>query len=282
MGDTALKNSPNPNCLYEEILVDAQLSEIGMNPHQPRRHFSPEDLAELVISIREVGILHPPLVRIIKRGEDGKKYEIISGERRFRAAQLAGLTSIKVLVRKSSEKLSAQAALIENVQRVDLNPLEIAKALKSLMREFGFSQEEVAVRIGKKRSTVSNYLRLLSLPLHIQDSICAGVLTMGHAKAILSQEGVEKQNALYELILKDHLTVRDAEAMHNQKQKTTFVHRQADFFLDQLAAKLQRKIGTKVEMYAKGKKGGRIVIDYYSLDDLDRVLSFFNCGDDDP
>jgi len=282
MPDIALKKNSNQNYLYEEKLVEAQLDEIGMNPHQPRRHFAAEDLEEMVISIREVGILHPPLVRQVKVEDSGKKYEIISGERRFRAAQLAGLASIKVLVRDSSEKLSAQAALIENVQRVDLNPLEIAKALKSLMREFGFSQEEVALRIGKKRSTVSNYLRLLSLPLHIQESICQGVLTMGHAKAILSQEGYEKQNALYELILKDHLTVRDAEAMHSQKQKTTFVHRQADFFLDQLAEKLQRKIGTKVEMYAKGKKGGRIVIDYYSLDDLDRVLSFFNCGDEDP
>lgn len=260
--------------LPQEEIKEVPIELIAVNPHQPRRYFSEEDLAELAQSIQAIGLIHPPVVRPLK--EAG--FELVSGERRFRACLLAGFKTIRVLVRESSHSISAQAALIENIQRVDLNPIEIAKALRSLIEQFGFAQDELAIRIGKKRSTVANYLRLLSLPKNIQDSVSRDVITMGHAKAILALEGFEKQHLLYELIIRDDLNVREAEeaalriSQKAKRQTLPYVNR--DFFLDQIAERFQQKLGTKVSIQGKGKKG-RISIDYYSLDDLDRLITLF-------
>lgn len=259
-----------------EEVREVAIEKITLNPYQPRRHFQQEELEELAQSIKTVGLLHPPLVRALP---DSDQYELISGERRYRAAQLAGRTAIPVLVRYAvSYSISAQAALIENIQRVDLNPIEIARALRQLINEFGFTQEELAQRIGKKRSTVANYLRLLGLPQNIQDSLSRNLISMGHAKAVLSLEGWEKQNLLHELILRDDLTVRETEEAAvriGEKAKTqTLSYVPRDFYLEQLAEKIQHKLGTKVTLQGKGKKG-RITIDYYSLDDLDRLLHLF-------
>ncbi len=260
---------------FQEELREVPLADIHVNPYQPRRHFAQTELEELAQSIQAVGLIHPPLVR---PHADNQTYELVSGERRFRAAQLAGLTKIPVLIRHSTNTISAQAALIENIQRVDLNPIEIAKALRSLILEFGFQQDDLAQRVGKKRSTVANYLRLLSLPKNIQDSVTQGHITMGHAKAILALEGIEKQNLLYELILRDELTVREAEEaalrIAEKAKKQSLVYANRDFFLEQLAEKIQRKLGTKVSIQGKGKRG-RIIVDYYNLDDLDRLLAIF-------
>ena len=251
------------------------LSQIVMNPYQPRREFNHEELQELADSIQAVGILHPPLVRPISGSNN---YELISGERRIRAAKLASLDPIPVYIRKTDHGVSAQAALIENVQRVDLNPLEIAFALKKLIEEFGLTQEDLAHRIGKKRSTIANYLRLLSLPHFIQLSIKKGLLSMGHAKAILSLIEEEKQILLHEMIQRDSLSVREAEQTAKrisekaQRKQLNFVHR--DFHLEQMAEKIQEKLGTKVLIQSKGKKG-RISIDYYSFEDLERLLTLF-------
>lgn len=259
--------------LTDEIFLIVDIEKIIVNPFQPRRHFAQEELNELAQSILAVGLLHPPLVR---PSIEGNTFEIISGERRFRAAQLLGMKQIPVFVRQSSHETSAQAALIENIQRVDLNPLEVAKALKSLIEQFGYPQDMLAQKLGKKRSTISNYLRLLGLPKNIQDSVSSDTITMGHAKAILALEGFEKQNLLHELILRDDLSVREAEeaalriAQKAKKQNLTYVNR--DFYLEQIAERLQHKLGTKVFIQGKGKKG-RISIDYYSLDDLDRLLA---------
>ena len=160
-------------------IKEIDLDQIIVNPYQPRRHFSLEELEELASSIQMVGLIHPPVVRPKERD----MFELVSGERRFRAAQLAGLKKIHVLVRSSSNSLSAQAALIENIQRVDLNPIEIAKALKSLIEQFNFQQEELAARVGKKRSTVANYLRLLGLPKNIQDSVSQEMIQHGSCKS---------------------------------------------------------------------------------------------------
>lgn len=264
----------NPSDVKEQV-KEISIDQIVVNPFQPRRHFSQEELEELATSIKAVGLIHPPVVRPC---EDGVTYEIVSGERRFRAVQLTGKTTIAVLVRESSRSVSAQAALIENIQRVDLNPIEISKALKSLIEQFGFQQDELAVRIGKKRSTVSNYLRLLTLPKNIQDSVCSGQITMGHAKAVLSLDGFEKQNMLYELILRDDLTVREAEEsalrISEKAKKQTLVYANRDFYLEQIAEKMQAKLGTKVTIQGKGKRG-KITIDYYNLDDLDRLIALF-------
>jgi ParB family chromosome partitioning protein len=263
----------------QEELKEVPVEKIGVNPFQPRRHFDQNELEELAASIKAVGLLHPPTVRPSENG----CYEIISGERRFRACQLAGLTKIPVVIRLINDSISAQAALIENIQRVDLNPIEIAKALRSLVQEFGLNQDELALRIGKKRSTVANYLRLLSLPKNIQDNVSKGIITMGHAKAILSLEGFEKQNLLHELVLRDDLTVRETEeaaARISQKAKNkTLVYATRDFYLEQLAEKIQHRLGTKVMIQGKGKRG-RISIDYYNLDDLDRLLAILGVNDD--
>lgn len=260
-----------------EVIVMASIDRITVNPFQPRRHFAEEELRELALSIQAVGLIHPPLVRPL---EDGS-FELVSGERRYRAAQLAGMKTIPVMVRQSTHEISAQAALIENIQRVDLNALEVAKALRRLIEQFGYQQDVLAERLGKKRSTVSNYLRLLGLPKNIQDSVSSEAISMGHAKAILALEGFEKQNLLHELILRDDLTVREAEeaalriAQKSKKQSLTYANR--DFYLEELARRLQQKLGTKVSIQGKGKKG-RIYIDYYSLDDLDRLLHLFDAG----
>lgn len=265
--------------LDEQVKLKDEVKEVALdlivvNPYQPRRHFSQEDLQELSQSILAVGLIHPPVVRPLVNGT----YELVSGERRFRASQLAGLATMQVLVRDSSHIISAQAALIENIQRVDLNPIEVAKALKSLIEEFGFVQDELAIRIGKKRSTVANYLRLLGLPKNIQDSVSGDVISMGHAKAILALEGFEKQNLLYELIMRDDLNVREAEEaalrISQKAKRQNLAYANRDFYLEQIAERLQQKLGTKVLIQGKGKKG-RISIDYYSLDDLDRLIALF-------
>ncbi|HRD55980.1 MAG TPA: ParB/RepB/Spo0J family partition protein [Parachlamydiaceae bacterium] len=264
--------------MKEETLCEIELEKILVNPFQPRRHFSSNELEELAESIRSVGLIHPPLVRVLDNG----CFELISGERRFRASKLAGLSKIKVVVRTTSDALSAESALIENIQRVDLNPMEISKALKLLSLDFSLNQEELAKRVGKKRSTVANYLRLLLLPKEIQESVSSNAISMGHAKAILSLEGIEKQKLLHELILRDDLSVREAEAgalriaEKAKRQKLSYVTR--DFHLEQLAEKIQKKLGTKVFIQGKGKKG-RISIDYYNLDDLDRLLYLFGIAD---
>ena len=259
----------------QDELKHVSIENIRVNPYQPRREFNKEELEELAQSIRAVGILHPPLVRPLS---DSDNYELISGERRYRASQLASLKTIPVYIRHAKYSTSALAALIENIQRVDLNPLEIAIALKKLMVEFGLTQEQLSQQIGKKRSTTANYLRLLSLPQVVQDSILKNCITMGHAKAILSLDEKEKQILLHEMILRDDFNVRQAEEAAQRigekakKNKLAYVPR--DFYLEQIAGKIREKLGTQVIIQGKGKKG-RISIDYYNLDDLDRLLAFF-------
>ena len=258
-----------------ENIQEVAIESIEVNPNQPRRHFSHEELAELAQSIQSVGLIHPPVVRPLPDG----KFELVSGERRFRASQLAGMHTMKVLVRDSSTAISAQAALIENIQRVDLNPIEVAKALRSLIEQFGYQQDDLANRIGKKRSTVANYLRLLGLPKNIQDGVTNETISMGHAKAILALEGFERQNLLFELILRDDLNVREAEeaalriSQKSKRQNLAYANR--DFFLEEISQRLQERLGTKVVVQGKGKKG-RISIDYYSLDDLDRLMTLLD------
>lgn len=268
-------NAPDQLLSSQDELKHVPLGLILVNPYQPRRDFNQEELEALAQSIRAVGIIHPPLVRPLPYSVN---YELISGERRFRAAQLAKLETIPVYIRNTDYSTSAQAALIENIQRVELNPMEIAKALKKLIIEFSFSQEQLARQIGKKRSTISNYLRLLSLPQIIQESISKNFVSMGHAKAILALTQEDKQVLLHELILRDDLSVREAEKAaarigeKARKQELNYVPR--DFHLEQIADKIRERLGTQVAIQSRGKRG-RISIDYYNLDDLDRLLAIF-------
>jgi ParB family chromosome partitioning protein len=260
------------------LLVFENMSEIKtisidtiiMNPFQPRKVFMPEELEELKESILMVGLIHPPTVRPIEEGQ----YELLSGERRLRASQLAGLTQIPVYVKHCSLKDSAHAALIENIQRVDLNPLEIASALKRLIEEFNYSQEELSRKVGKKRSTVANYLRLLALPPAIQCSLRDDRISMGHAKAILSLEEIDKQMILHDWILRHSFSVREAEdAAKNltMKEKIENEAKPENIFILSLERRLEERLGTKVNISSQGEKGV-VQINYYNLDDLDRLL----------
>lgn len=261
-------------------LLEVDVKQISVNPYQPRREFKKEELQELAQSIQTVGLLHPPLVRYLPETDC---YELISGERRFRASQLAGKKKISVFIRLSTPLNSAYAALIENVQRVDLNPLEIARALKKLMQDFCFSQEQLALKIGKKRSTIANYLRLLALPTSVQQSLNAALITMGHAKAILALEHEDEQLLLHELILREDLSVREAEKaairIGEKAKKNQLAYVTRDFYVEQLAEKIQQKVGTKAMIHNNGKKG-YISLYYYNFDDLDRLLNLLGISQD--
>lgn len=255
-------------------LLEVPIEEVLVNPDQPRREFDEGEIEKLAHSIQAVGLIHPPIVRNL--GAQG--FELVAGERRFRACQRLGMKKLRVIIRNSTRSESAEAALVENIQRVDLNPIEVAFALKALMDEYGYGQDELGRRVGKKRSTVANYLRLLTLPEVVQQSLKRGIISMGHGKVILSLTSKEKQLTLHELILRDDLTVRQAEAaqkvMSEKKEEKERVYQTRDFYLEHLEGKLQRALGTKVTLKGTGTRG-RMMIDYYSLDDLQNLLDRF-------
>jgi ParB family transcriptional regulator, chromosome partitioning protein len=264
----------NENMSLQDKLVEVDVSRVCISPFQTRKEFSEEQLNELAASIKEVGIIQPPIVRFLE--EEGM-YELIAGERRFRASKLAGLKQIPVVVKQGSKEHSAQATLIENIQRVDLNPMETSEALRSLHDEFHWNQEQIADKVGKKRSTIANYLRLLTLPEIIQGGLRQTKITMGHAKVILSLTEVEQQLWLYNKVLRESLTVREAESVI-QKEKVNGHKRRVkeliskDPFLDDISDKLRKQLATKVIVSSNKKNRGSIRIDFQNLDDLERVL----------
>lgn len=255
----------------EEKIELIAWEQVRVSPFQPRRHFSDEELEELATSIRAVGLIHPPVVRKILNGERVLYYELIAGERRWRAAKMAGLEKLSVLVRDSNDEHAAKSTLIENVQRVNLDPMEMAEAFQKLISVFRMTQEEVAEKVGKKRSTVANYLRLLALPESIQEALSKKTISMGHAKAILSLDSPELQNLLSESIAQKQLTVRDAEK-ESRKLTRKKKKKGGDPHLEEIGSELQSRFGTKVEI--KGaRRGGKITLHYYSLEDLERLIS---------
>jgi ParB family transcriptional regulator, chromosome partitioning protein len=257
----------------EETICEVEWDAVRVSPFQPRRTFSEEELEELAASIRTVGLIHPPVVRpVVTSSGKVLYYELIAGERRWRAIQKAGFRTLKVIIRTSNDAQAAQSTLIENVQRVNLDPIELADAFKKLIEVFRMSQEEVAEKVGKKRSTVANYLRLLTLPEKIKHSISSGEISMGHAKAILSLGSPIEQLHLSEHILANKMNVREAEResrklQNGQKRAST----KRDIHVEELEEKLQRSLGTQVQI-DHTKKGGRITLHYCSMDDLERLL----------
>ncbi|WP_213358146.1 ParB/RepB/Spo0J family partition protein [Chlamydiifrater phoenicopteri] len=197
----------------EDKVVEVSVEAIRVSPFQPRKHFSEEELKELSQSLRSVGLIQPPVVREIKNGDRVLYYELIAGERRWRASVLAGFTTIPVLVRVSKDQIAAEATLVENLQRVNLNPMEMAEAFKKLIDVFGLTQDQVAKKVGKKRSTVANYLRLLTLEDGIKQYIRDGSLSLGHAKVVLMLEDVSLRSELVHAIVEKGLSVRDAELL---------------------------------------------------------------------
>ena len=250
------------------------ITSITRNSRQPRAQFDEETLAELADSIREFGVIQPLVVRPI--GDD--RYELIAGERRLKAAQLAKLKSVPVVIRVADSQTSLEIALIENVQREDITAIECAHAYRKLADEFGMSQEKIAQRIGKSRAAVTNTLRLLRLPEEMQDAILAGAISEGHARALLMVESPMRQEALFERILRDGLSVRETERLARSGDA-----RPAGPSLDGTAKRtrdpnwvpleqgLQDYFGSPVKLQGSDQ-GGKITIDFYGDDDLQRIL----------
>lgn len=253
-----------------EQVSEVDVVRIVPNRYQPRQVFEDKGLEELADSIRINGIIQP----VIVRGLDNGLYELIAGERRWRAAQIVGLKKIPVIVKDITDERSLEIALIENLQREDLNPIEAAQGYQRLLKEFNLSQEDIAKRVGKDRSTVSNYLRLLTLPEKIRDYLSRSLLTPGHAKAILSIANRDEQARFAELLVKRGASVREAEAWSKgwgtTRKKKRVIERK-DPVLKDVAERLQRIFGTRVRIYSE-KKGGKIVLEYYTMDDLNRIL----------
>jgi ParB family transcriptional regulator, chromosome partitioning protein len=248
-------------------ISEIELDKIVPNDYQPRKVFNDEKLKELAASIKEQGVIQPVIVH-----KAGTGFQLIVGERRWRASRLAGLKTIPAQVKEATKRELLEMALIENIQREDLNPLEAAEAYKRLQDEFKLTQEDLAKRVGKERSTVTNFLRILHLPKEVRQEIASGMLNMGHAKALLSLERSRDQIQAAALIVKKGLSVREAEALaarlkNPPKVKKTVQSQE----LHAVEEKLKRSLGTKVSIFAKSK-GGRIVIEYYTAEELDRIL----------
>lgn len=237
------------------------------NRFQPRQVFSEAKLEELARSIRAHGFIQPILVR-----RAGERYQIIAGERRWRAAQQLGLTRVPVSIRSIPDDSLLEISLIENIQRENLNPIEEAKAYLRLSQEFGLTQEEVAHRTGKDRSTVTNFLRLLKLPREVQQMVLEGLLSMGHARAILALEGAKEQRALAEQAIENGWSVRQVEKVVAANKAPILAQKtkQVDPNVRAATEALERSLGTRVRIVGKGKKG-KIEIEYYSQDELQRL-----------
>ena len=246
--------------------------QIVPNPHQPRSPFRDQELVELTISIQAHGIIQPLVVT--EDGADG--YQLIAGERRWRAAGLAGLTEVPVIVRDAAPREMLELALVENIQREDLNALEEAQAYQQLMDEFGLSQAAVARRVGKSRSTVANKVRLLHAASSIRKALLAAQLTEGHARALLGLEEEQEQTAALQVVLEEDLTVRQTEALvkrwrNGKKKKAKPKPSQPSPEVRALEERFQESLGTKVRLHTKSKGRGRVVIYYYSDEEFNSL-----------
>lgn len=254
------------------------LDNIEVNPFQPRQHFDETALQELADSIKTQGIIQPITVRKLSKD----KYQLISGERRYQASRIAGLKAIPAYIRSADDQQMLEMALIENIQRENLNAVEIALSYQRLMEECNLKQEQLGDRVGKNRTTVNNYLRLLKLPPDIQIAVRDGRLSMGHARAIVNVENVDAQLDLFKRILAEDLSVRRVEALARdlaagRKQKTTGKNEGGEETeeIKKLQHKIASHFGTRVQIKSDGKKG-EIKIPFVSVDDLNRILDILN------
>lgn len=247
------------------------------NAGQPRKEFNKELLDELTESVKQYGVLQPLIVK-----KKGATYEIIAGERRWRAAQAAGLKEVPVVIRDYSKQEAMEISIIENVQRADLNPIEEAKAYSMLMNDYELTQEEVAAKVSKNRATIANTLRLLKLDDEVQNMMIEGVLTSGHARALLSIEDKAKQRELAKEVVAKNLSVREIEKYIKQlkaapkAKKKKDDDKSLDIYYNQYEDKLRSKLGTKVHINRKDKNKGRIEIDYYSTSELERIMDLID------
>jgi len=259
--DNAAKDS---DARKNEALDTLAISKIKPNPHQPRREFNEDELKELADSIKSHGIIQPLVVT-----KEGSDFILIAGERRLRAAEMAGLSEAPVIFRDTNALQKLELALIENIQRSDLNVLEEAASYKKLIEEFNLTQEDVARKVGKARSTVANTLRLLSLPVEVKRGLREGKITEGHARAILALPTLEEQLALYNQILSGSLNVRQAEAKAKKGPVAIFTAEE-NLEVKKITEELGNFLGTKVSIARKGA-GGKLIIEYYSDEELERI-----------
>lgn len=256
-----------------EEVVQIEIEKILPNRYQPRRSFNDERLKELAESIKVKGVIQPV---IVTKNEDGS-FSLIAGERRCRAAKLAGLTKIPALIKDYSSQDAIEIALIENIQREDLNPLETAEAFQRLIKEFDLTQEELSQRVGKERATITNYLRILKLPDEIKKLINNEELTLGHAKALLSIEDKAQQIKVAREILSKGLSVRATEQLCKRIDAPSAAKKKKDKSPEvaEIENRLTRALGTKVRLKHRQKRGS-IEIEYYSLDELDRLIEILS------
>jgi len=258
-------------------LLEVAVDSIVPNPRQPRQAMDPASLQELADSIREHGLLQPLVVTALPAevGEPAERYQLIAGERRWAAARLAGLATVPVLVKEATPQETLELALVENLQRADLNPLEAAGAYRQLIEEFGLTQDQVADRVGKKRVTVANTLRLLNLPEAAQASLAAGEISEGHARALLALPGEAQQLAALKVVVARGLSVRQTEELVRRLQQAkatpeAVARRIVDAQTQALEDDFRRTLGTKVEL-VRSKKGGKLVIHFYSEEELEGI-----------
>lgn len=271
----SVKPAAKPEKAKETVKTGEQMLKINQvepNREQPRKHFEEDALLELADSIKQYGVLQPLLVR--KRKD---YYEIIAGERRWRAAKLAGVKEVPVIIKEYTEQQAVEIALIENIQRENLNPIEEAMAFKKLLTEFNLKQDEVAERVSKSRTAVTNSMRLLKLGEKVQQMIIDDMITTGHARALLAIDDEEQQYLLATKIFDEKLSVRETEklikSLKNPKKQVKVVKTVENAFVyDDLAEKMKRVLGTKVSISPKGNGKGKIEIEYYSDDELERMF----------
>jgi ParB family chromosome partitioning protein len=251
-------------------LLQLAIEAVERNPDQPRKRFDEAKLEELAASIREHGVVEPILVR-----REGAKYRIVAGERRWRAAQRAGLREVPAILREASDREAFELALVENLQRADLNAIEEAEAFQVLSADHGLTQEQIAGRVGKERSTVANALRLLKLPQEVRDSVREGQLDMGHARALIGLDGADAIRKLAARAIRERLSVRSLEALvraHGRPAEKGKKPEESASTRD-LVNRLQRRLGARCRVMPKSAVSGRLEIDYTSLEELDGILS---------
>ena len=253
---------------------EIELAKIAVNPNQPRREFDETALQELADSIAEIGIIQPITLRKVSDDE----YQIIAGERRYRASQKAGLKTIPAYIRTADDENMMEMALIENIQREDLNPIEEAFAYKRLLEEFNLKQDEVAERVSKSRTAVTNSIRLLKLNEKVQQMVIDDMIQTGHARALLGIEDLEKQYNMAQKVFDEKLSVRETEKLVKKVQKEkeevekTKMDKQLEIVYQDLEEKMKQILGTKVSINAKDENKGKIEIEYYNKEDLDRLI----------
>lgn len=259
---------------FNKDIVSLEISSIRPNPYQPREDYPDEEIAGLVDSIKNKGVIQPIVVR-----RRGKVFELVCGERRYRAARNAGLRKIPVVIKDLQEREVLELALIENLQRKDLNPIEEAKAYNRLIKEFGLTQSEVAKVVCKERSTVTNRLRLLKLSHAIQTMVLRNEISEGHARALLSLKDETSMLSIAKEINRKGLSVRDVERLIQKKVKVVRKSKGKDFFTQEAERILREKFGTRCIIQKRGKSG-KLIIEFYSGEDLERILDILSINID--